>query len=86
MGNGGKSYVLQVIREPMPTGNNYFSATLVSKALADYARACQTSVYKVSTFCHYRPDFELEIVVSYLDKINGITNSYPNPNLYITRK
>ena len=70
----------------MSIGNNYFTATLVSKALADYAKACQTSVYKVSTFCHYRPDFELEIVASYLDKIHGITNSYPNPNHYIQRK
>lgn len=70
----------------MPTGNNYFPTTLVSKALADYAKACQTSVYKVSTFCHYRPDFELEVVACYLDKINGISDSYPNPNDYIKRK
>lgn len=70
----------------MAIGNSYFPATVVSKALTDYAKACQTSVYKVSTFCHYRPDFELEIVASYLDKINGIADSYPDPNNYIMRK
>jgi hypothetical protein len=61
---------------------NYFPIPLCNKAAAHYLKTNTygiSSIVDLGALCLIYPDYELEMIVSYLDIISGLGSKYPIP-------
>jgi len=63
--------------------DKYFSYRTMVAAAADYARTINSEknihmeISRLGQYCMEHPEFELEMVCAYLDKLNGFKSKYP---------